>query len=286
MMESNGERTSGQHSESTTTSPNIGRRPLLAALGASTALSLGAGPVAGATDRRERLEGEESDDDQIHPVFGYATTDAASIPERFDPEHEVTMLAAPPAGPEQPAFLAFDPVGLHVSSGDIVQFTAMSPDHTVTAFHSGIGFEHNRVPADSQPFSSPVLGPGAAWLYQFETEGVYDVYCGPHHLMGMVMRIVVGDVGDDELPEYATSVDGLPSEEVLVNAFSQPEGNELSVWPYVTSAEIFGSDRLHPSAIQDDTTVPFGDVAEALGYEFEPPGSETKTPGGNETSSD
>lgn len=283
MTQSTDEQTDELHNESTTEWLGVGRRPLLKALGAGTTLSLGAGLGAAAGDRFDDQEGGEATAEQLHPVFGYATTDAGSIPEEMSPDHEVQMLAAPPAGKSQPPFLVFDPVGLHVESGDIVQFTAMTPDHTVTAYHPGIGFDHGRVPEDSQPFSSPVLGPGAAWLYRFETEGVYDMYCGPHHLMGMVMRTVVGDLSEDALPDYATSVEGLPTEKALVKGFSRPDGNELSVWPFLTAAEVLGADPLHPMNIQEAGTVSFSAVADALDYEFKRPGAETQTTEGNGT---
>lgn len=42
-------------------------------------------------------------------------------------------------------------------------------------------------------FSSTVNGHHGFWLYRFEAEGVYDLFCAPHEWGGMGMRIVVGD---------------------------------------------------------------------------------------------
>ena len=207
----------------------------------------------------------------IDPNFGYPTLDAATLPSDVDPDHEVQMLAAPPSE-DSPPFLYYEPVGLSVESGDVVQFTAVTPDHTVSALHPDIG-PTRRIPEDAPPFSSPILGPGGAWLYRFEESGVYDVYCGPHFILGMVMRIVVGDVAADELPEYATSTEGLPSREQFEQGLNeQSDRNENCEWPFVLPAEVLGVDSLDATNVQDAGAIPFSDVANDLGYEFQPPG--------------
>jgi plastocyanin len=250
----------------------VGRRPLLRALGAGAALSLGGVAAADEHEDDGDADDADADADDIDPVFGYPTTDAEDLPDGLDPDHEVELLVAPPSGPGQPPFLYFDPAGLHLETDDVVQFTAVSPDHTVTAYHEGIGFDESRTPDDAEPFSSPVIGPGAAWLYRFEHEGVYDVYCGPHQILGMVMRLVVGDIDEEDLPEYADSVEGVPSAEQLEAGLNElSEANEDCEWPYVMPAEVLGSDALNPTCIQEAGEVPFSDVAEDLGYDFQAP---------------
>lgn len=256
--------TSDPDSDSTLDYPVL-RRPLLKALGAGVALSLGGGGIAAGqgTDTADGLDG----------YYGYPVSDAASIPEDIDPDHEVelhTDLPADPENPSRPPLFHFEPTGLAVETGDVVQFTAVTPDHSVTAYHPEMGFQR-RVPDGVPPFSSPVLSVGAAWLYQFEEPGVYDVYCGPHHLLGMVMRLVVGDV--EERPAYVDSFEGQPatdgqpplfapfSQEFLemeLNALS--DANEGCEWPWVTPVEVLSTPALDPDAIEGAGAVAFEDV--------------------------
>lgn len=255
------------------------RRPLLKALGTGAAMSLGSGIAAasGNGSGNGATTADDADSGAIDPVFGYPTTDAANVPDSLEPAHEVEMAVSPPSGPGQPPLLYFDPAGLRVERGDVVQFTAVTPDHTVTAYHPGIGFEEGRVPEDAEPFSSPVLGPGAAWLYRFEHEGVYDMYCGPHHILGMVMRLVVGDLGEGELPEYAESVESLPGREELSGQLNMLSGqNESCEWPFLTPADVLGTDALHPMTVQEMGTVPISAVAAELGVKLG--GAETDRP--------
>jgi len=245
------------------THPVIERRPILKLLGAGAALSLGSGTVAADGD----AEGD------IDPLYGYATPDADSVPDEFDPDYEVELHVDLPAdleNPERPPLFHFEPTGLAVEPGDIVQFTAVQPDHSVTAYHPGIGFQQ-RVPAGVPPFSSPVLSVGAAWLYQFEEPGIYDIYCGPHHVLGMVMRLVVGDV--ETTPDYVGTFEGQPATDdqpLLFGPFSQAflehelnavsDVNEGCEWPWVTPEEVLSAPALDPERIQEEETVPFEDV--------------------------
>ncbi|WP_157971574.1 cupredoxin domain-containing protein [Halorussus litoreus] len=238
--------------ESTPELPAFERRPLLKALGIGAALSFGSGVAAG-----------EQGDAEIDPVYGYSVQDPADIPERLQPDHEVELAASEgPPDPGEPVNLFFfDPVGLHVESGDVVQFTFASPDHTVTAYHEAVGFQH-RVPEESPPFSSPIVAVGGAWLYRFDHEGVYDLYCGPHHVLGMVMRVVVGDVDEDEYPDYLETPEELPPfdeefETLLVQFSDETESVE---WVFPTPREVFTTSALDPARIQDEGTVPYSAV--------------------------
>lgn len=274
MTEPNGETTDEPFDGRLNEWTGLDRRTLLQALGAGTALSLGGGTAVAAGGGVATMESDDEDGDEsdrIDPQFGYSTMDVADLPEDLASDHEVELAIAPPAGAGQPPFLYFDPVGLHVDAGDVVQFTFLSPDHSVTAMHSDIGLG-SRVPEESPPFSSPVMGPGAAWLYRFEAEGVYDLYCGPHLDFGMVMRVVVGDLAEEDLPEYARSVEDLPSSEDVSRGLNQlSEGNEDCEWPFVMPDEILGADALDPMSVQDTGEVAFGTVVEELGYELQPP---------------
>jgi|GEM_PF-1245616 len=256
----------GNRDESTAaavTIPGIGRRPVLKTLGISTALLLGSGHTAAA----------EEDSAQIDPRYGYVAAATDEIPARLQPAHEVQLLVEPP-DPETgtPPSFFFEPTGLHVSSGDIVQFTFTTPDHTVTAYHPATGFQQ-RVPENVPPFSSPSVNGGGAWLYRFDQPGVYDVYCGPHHAFGMVGRIVVGDLTEEAIPEYEATFEGAEdppllapySREMLeeeLTAFSDRNAN--AEWVWLTPQEVLDTDALDPMQIQSAGTVSFSDVRTEL----------------------
>ncbi|MBX0287738.1 cupredoxin domain-containing protein [Haloarcula salinisoli] len=261
------------------------RRPLLKALGGGVALSLGGGAV---------VAGQETETtDGIDSYYGYPVPDPEAIPTDLEPDHEVTLHADLPedlADPERPPYFHYEPSGLAVEPGDVVQFTAVTPDHSVTAYHPEMGFQQ-RVPDDVAPFSSPVLSAGAAWLYEFDEPGVYDVYCGPHHVLGMVMRLVVGDVEadyvdtfegreptDDQPPLFAPFSQAFLEQEL--NALS--DENEECEWPWVTPVEVLSAPALDPENVQEVETVPFEDVLEDL-ERFDPIETESETETETET---
>ncbi len=243
------------------------RRPLLKAFGASAALSLGSG-VATAHDGEDGDNGEA--DAEIDPHYGFSTPNADDLPADLEPDHEVELHIADPTPEEHGPLFHFEPTGLAVQGGDIVQFTYTTPDHTITAYHSGHGFQQ-RVPNDVPPFSSPVVNFDGAWLYRFETEGLYDLYCAPHHILGMTMRIVVGELDEEDVPDYEDTFEGseepplLPpfSKEMLeeeLEAFSEPGKNVRPEWVWLTPVEVLDTEALDPENIQDEGTVSFNDV--------------------------
>lgn len=116
--------------------------------------------------------------------------------------HEVDLMIEPVEGRPIPEFY-FQPVGLFIEAGDTVRFQAVTPHHTVTAYHPQQG-KPQRVPDGVEPFSSPVIPVGDFWEYTFTVPGVYDVWCAPHENYGMTMRIVVGEASG---PAMATSED-------------------------------------------------------------------------------
>lgn len=248
----------------------VSRRSVMRSLGVGTMMSVGAGSAV-ATD-------DEPDPPQIDAHYGYSTPDAGDIPRRLEPDHVVELDVAPPdPGKNRPPVFHFAPSGLTVDAGDVVQFTFTTPDHTITAYHPAHGFQR-RVPKGVPPFSSPVINAGGAWLYQFDTEGLYDVYCGPHHVLGMAMRIVVGNLDDDEIPEYEDTFEGSEGPPPLLAPFGKEslehelrtltafvEGdNEGCEWIWLTPKEILDTDALDPENIQADGTVSFGEVLDDI----------------------
>lgn len=121
-----------------------------------------------------------------------------------------TPTDTPEGSPFQAGFPDFfyDPVGLLVRPGQVVEFRTMpaevqvprAVEHTVTAFAQRTGFPQ-RVPEEAPGFSSPPIYVEESWLYRFDAEGVYDVLCLPHFGLGMVMRLVVIEEGSEEMPE-------------------------------------------------------------------------------------
>lgn len=266
---------------------NFERRPLLKALGFGTALSLGSGVATANTEDNEDNDtagGENGDDEtdgdgdgtgprppHLDSYYGFATPDAEQVPDYVGPDHEVelhTVLPADPENPDRPPIFHFEPAGLHVQSGDIVQFTLEEPDHTITAYHPALGFQR-RVPEGAAPFSSPVLNVGGAWLYQFDIEGVYDMYCGPHHNLGMNMRMVVGDLTEEDIPDYVDTFEGSQdpplfapfSKQFLEHELNAPsDHNEDCEWTFLTSQEVLSAPSLDPVTIQEQGSVPFENV--------------------------
>jgi len=152
----------------------------------------------------------------------------------------------------------YDPAGLRVEPGDIVLYSAESPDHLVAAYHEGHG-RQNRVPDEVGPISSPMPPVGGYWLYQFETEGVYDFYCSPHQTFGMVHRVVVTD--DEEAPDLSIEEDygtrRPPTEE---NALPSILGGLDPNIP--SSREALDSEALEPGNIVDNESVSWETVVE------------------------
>lgn len=248
----------------------LGRRPLLKILGASAALPLGSGVTAAHGGENGDTGNKRDGDAEIHPHYGFSTPDADEIPEGLEPDHEVELHVADPAPRNHGPLFHFEPTGLAVEEKDIVQFTFTTPDHTITAYHPGHGFQQ-RVPDGVPPFSSPVVNAGGGWLYRFEEAGLYDLYCAPHHILGMTMRIVVGELEKGDEPAYEDTFEGsedpplLPpfSKEMLkeeLEVFSEPGKNVRSEWVWLTPVEVLDTAVLDPCRIQQESTVSFDDV--------------------------
>ena len=95
----------------------------------------------------------------------------------------------------------FDPIGVHIAPGDTVRWIQMSGFHSVTAYHPANDNHELRIPRTAQPWDSDILlgqfpKANATFDRVFNVSGVYDYFCKPHELAGMVGRIVVGQPGD------------------------------------------------------------------------------------------
>lgn len=219
------------------------RRHILKAAGATSALAL-AGGVSAQEDGDEEGEQQGRQDDgsppnSIHPTLGYTgLSNDSEPPAGIEPDHEVDLLTVPSEDRPLPEAL-FQPTGLHVEEGDVVRFDFTTPGHSVTAYHPLLG-RQRRVPQGVSPFSSPVLSDEAYWLYRFDQAGVYDVFCAPHELVGMVMRVVVGDASTD----------------------FGPAGGEQYRSPALTAASVLDDPALSPDEIRSEGTVSWDDLAD------------------------
>jgi plastocyanin len=95
----------------------------------------------------------------------------------------------------------FDPAGVHIAPGDTVRWIQMSGFHSVTAYHPKNANHELRIPESAQPWDSDILQAqsprqGSTFEHVFTVPGVYDYFCTPHEMAGMVGRIVVGEPGD------------------------------------------------------------------------------------------
>ncbi|WP_137285078.1 cupredoxin domain-containing protein [Halorussus salinisoli] len=276
------ETTDESTSKSFTERLGVERRPLLKALGVGASIPFVSGVTVASgeeSDAQDSAEAAQEIEPMIDPVFGHPMKEAENVPDILGPDHEVELHRDFPEdiqNPDHPSFFHFEPTGLRVDSGDIVQFTFTSPNHTITAYHPGHGFQR-RVPEEVPAFSSPLVQKDGAWLYQFMHEGLYDLYCGVHSVLGMVMRIVVGDFSEEDVPDYADTFEAEPplfapvSEQFLEHELeATSEQNENVDWTWLTAPQVLKTDALDPMRIQEAGTVSFETVADELGVAFDP----------------
>lgn len=235
----------------------IDRRSAMTLLGVGTVLSLGVGSTAATHD--------DPHPPQIDSHYGYSAPADEDLPGNLQPNHEVGLHVHGHSltdGDRTTVPFHFAPAGLKVDEGDIIQFNLASPEHTVTAYHEGQG-RQQRVPDDKVSFSSPVINDGGFWLYEFDSPGTYDLFCAPHELFGMVMRIVVGDPDDDRYDDTFGPVGPPPRPRPPA---SRGELNSLGVasWPFPTAAEVFATDALTVSSIESSGSVSVSDVEDDL----------------------
>lgn len=256
------------------------RRTVLKALGAGSGLALmsGVGAADGHNDQEpSKTRTSKNSDcwcppciDRLQGYTALADDDESEWPAQ--PDHKVDMYVEPrqvlfqqisteetdvepgatPGSPDEEEFpdFFFDPVGIHVETGAVVDFYNESDAlHTVTAFDTRFSeppyFEPpQRIPDDAPPFSSPPVMADEHWLYRFDAPGVYDLFCLPHLGLGMVVRVVVGE-GDFTEPE---STDTLPVAEQTV--FGTPE---MSVEAIIEQGSVAWDDLTIEEKLDPDT---------------------------------
>lgn len=229
----------------------IDRRSLMKVMGAGAGIAALSGTAAGQEGRGNRIDkiygatyaagvhtvpsGLVDHVSELHIHSGDATHEGFPAPDGSDPDDQDDL-------PET----FFDPVGIHVNPGEIVEFTVHGTGlHTVTSFDPKFNEPPfltlpDRVPTD-HAFTSPPVAEGDSWLYKFTTKGVYDLFCLPHLTLGMVMRIVVFDPEDDDLSD---------------STFDEPTGG-----PLPPSADaVLTDDALDPANIVSQGEVAWSDL--------------------------
>ncbi len=202
--------------------------------------------LAGCLGSDDDAGGETETDDEsgseLHERYGYSSTSMDEEPP-VEPDHEVDLLMNPPAEEEMPPEFYFEPAGLAIETGDVVQFNFLTLDHSVATFHEEFG-RSPRTPEDAEPLSSPMMATETYWLCPFEEAGVYDLYCPPHEDHGMGMRIVA-DEATGPATEPADPDNYVPGEQL------PPQGKLL---------DTFNSAALDAERILEEGSVPWEDV--------------------------
>ncbi len=99
----------------------------------------------------------------------------------------------------------FDPVGVLIAPGQTVRWSNRDKgnSHTATAYAPENDDHPRRIPDGAAPFDSDYLLPGDSFEMTFDVPGIYDYFCIPHEMAGMVGRIIVAGPGQ-------TAFDGYP----------------------------------------------------------------------------
>lgn len=117
----------------------------------------------------------------------------------------------------------YNPIGLAIAPGTALRFVNRDPvnSHTATAYHPELFDQPARIPDGAAPWNSDFLLPDESFEVTLEVPGVYDYYCLPHEMAGMVGRIVVGRPSDVGWQPVAQDTDDLP--EAALRAFPTVE---------------------------------------------------------------
>ncbi|MFP3921342.1 MAG: plastocyanin/azurin family copper-binding protein [Dichotomicrobium sp.] len=142
---------------------------------------------------------------------GFAAALAAPVLARETPPAAIQMQ-----GTARGERVWFAPVGLAVTPGTTIRFVNRDPanSHTATAYHPDLFDRQQRVPDRAEPWDSGYLLPDESFEVTLMVPGVYDYYCIPHEMAGMVGRIVVGRPGGDGWQRAAPDSGDLTEESV------------------------------------------------------------------------
>jgi len=91
--------------------------------------------------------------------------------------------------------IGFDPVGVLLQPGQRVRWICDANVHTTTAYNPKNDNHSLRIPKEAHSWASDFLLPSQTFEVTLTVEGVYDYFCVPHELAGMVGRLIVGHPG-------------------------------------------------------------------------------------------
>ena len=122
----------------------------------------------------------------------------------------------------------FDPIGVLVRPGQTVRWINVDAgnSHTATAYHPSNSGHALRIPEEADPWNSDYLLPEEAFSITLTREGVYDYFCVPHEMAGMVGRIVVAqpsEAGAQKTDPQAPGAGEPPLPEAAQHAFPSVE---------------------------------------------------------------
>jgi plastocyanin len=115
----------------------------------------------------------------------------------------------------------YDPIGLPVEPGTTLRWMIMANVHATAAYHPDNDLHSLRIPEMAKPWDSDFLvNPGDHFEVTLTEPGVYDYYCTPHELAGIVGRIVVASAsGPGILPfDYFKSMTPVPDRQDVPEA--------------------------------------------------------------------
>ena len=124
---------------------------------------------------------------------GGALAAALLIPRSITAAEDVVVIEmrSDPHG----SHVSFDPIGVLIRPGQTVRWVCRSNVHTATAYHPKNSGHSLRIPEGAEPWDSKYLLPDQVFEVRLTVEGVYDYFCLPHEMAGMVGRIIVGKPG-------------------------------------------------------------------------------------------
>ncbi|WP_435334611.1 plastocyanin/azurin family copper-binding protein [Haloarchaeobius sp. TZWWS8] len=184
------------------------RRSLLRLATAGSLLGL-AGCLGGddeGTDTETDQDDTETDQNDTETDGGDGHDHGGDVPDGPSATAEVKMIQGSGGSNH------YSPHVVWVEKGGTVTFVMDSGNHSATAYTEENG-QPRRIPEGAKSFDSGVLTEeGATFEHSFETEGVYDYYCTPHHGLGMIGSVIVGEPSPEGQPGLAPPQSDLPGD--------------------------------------------------------------------------
>lgn len=145
---------------------------------------------------------------------------AAALP--FFPAQAQSVVEIVMAGRRDGSKVWFNPFGVLVRPGQTVRWINRDKgnSHTATAYAPENDDHPRRIPDGASAFDSDYLLTDESFEVSLTVPGIYDYYCIPHELSGMVGRIVVADPGAADFADYS---DG-DLDPMILNAFPPVAG--------------------------------------------------------------